>query len=188
MKFGTKIVLGVLAVVVLLGLMMAFSYNNLVTRDQEVQASWANVQTVYQRRLDLIPNLVETVKGYAGHESDVLKEVTALRSQAGQASTPAELEKVSQNINTSVRLAVEAYPELKANQNFLALQDQLEGTENRIAVARRDYNEVVKSFNGYIARFPRNLMARLFGFTSYSYFEAEAGAESAPKVDFSKKS
>lgn len=163
---------------------------------EAVSAQWSNVENQYQRRLDLIPNLVNTVKGYASHEENTLTEVVNARAKATQMQLnidqldEAALKKLS-NIQGELSSALsrlmaisENYPDLKANQNFLDLQAQLEGTENRIAVERRKFNDVARSYNAFILQFPRNLVAGMFGFTSKPYFEANAGAENAPKVEF----
>jgi LemA protein len=192
------IVLGVIAlVVVLLFGWLKGTYNGFVTAEEEVQKAWADVESSYQRRFDLIPNLVETVKGYATHESDVFKSVTEARSQVGQIKiggaeglTPEALKNfqaAQQGLSGALsRLLVvaENYPDLKANQNFLDLQTQLEGTENRINVARTRFNEASRAFNVRVRSFPANLLAGMFGFSAKPYFEAEAGAAAAPKVKF----
>lgn len=185
-----------IVVIVLVALWGILSYNGLVGMDEKVSNQWANVETQYQRRSDLIPNLVNTVKGYAKHESQTLEAVMAARSQATQVKidpsncTPQQLatyQKAQGDVTTALGklLAItENYPDLKANQNFLELQSQLEGTENRINVARKDFNDSAKEYNTSLRRFPRNIIASMFGFEKRNYFEAEAGAEKAPKVEF----
>ncbi len=185
-----------IVVIVLVALWGTSSYNGLVGMDENVSNKWANVETQYQRRSDLIPNLVNTVKGYAKHESQTLEAVMAARSQATQVKidpsncTPQQLaayQKAQGDVTTALGklLAItENYPDLKANQNFLELQSQLEGTENRINVARKDFNDSAKKYNTSLRRFPRNIIASMFGFEKRNYFEAEAGAEKAPKVEF----
>ena len=185
-----------IVVIVLVALWGILSYNGLVGMDENVSNLWANVETQYQRRSDLIPNLVNTVKGYAKHESQTLEAVMAARSQATQVKidpsncTPQQLaayQKAQGDVTTALGklLAItENYPDLKANQNFLELQSQLEGTENRINVARKDFNDSAKKYNTSLRRFPRNIIASMFGFEKRNYFEAEAGAEKAPKVEF----
>ena len=185
-----------IVVIVLVALWGILSYNVLVGMDENVSNQWANVETQYQRRSDLIPNLVNTVKGYAKHESQTLEAVMAARSQATQVKidpsncTPQQLaayQKAQGDVTTALGklLAItENYPDLKANQNFLELQSQLEGTENRINVARKDFNDSAKEYNTSLRRFPRNIIASMFGFEKRNYFEAEAGAEKAPKVEF----
>ena len=185
-----------IVVIVLVALWGISSYNGLVGMDEKVSNQWANVETQYQRRSDLIPNLVNTVKGYAKHESQTLEAVMAARSQATQVKidpsncTPQQLaayQKAQGDVTTALGklLAItENYPDLKANQNFLELQSQLEGTENRINVARKDFNDSAKEYNTSLRRFPRNIIASMLGFEKRNYFEAEAGAEKAPKVEF----
>ena len=185
-----------IVVIVLVALWGISSYNGLVGMDENVSNKWANVETQYQRRSDLIPNLVNTVKGYAKHESQTLEAVMAARSQATQVKidpsncTPQQLaayQKAQGDVTTALGklLAItENYPDLKANQNFLELQSQLEGTENRINVARKDFNDSAKKYNTSLRRFPRNIIASMFGFEKRNYFEAEAGAEKASKVEF----
>lgn len=191
------IVLAVIAVVVLLIYSsVKGTYNNMVVRDEAVDASWAQVENVYQRRADLIPNLVNTVKGYASHERETLEGVIEARSKATSVNVNPEnlneqsLQQFQQaqaglsSALSRLMVVVERYPDLKANQNFLDLQAQLEGTENRIAVERRKFNESAQSFNTYIRTFPKNLYASMFGFEKKAYFEAEQGAEKAPVVTF----
>jgi LemA protein len=194
----------VIVVLVILALLIvgivgwAISVNNrLVATEQGVNAAWAQVQTAYQRRADLIPNLVETVKGFAAQERTVLEEVTRARASASQMTLspemlndPAALKKFQDAQSalggalSRLLVTVERYPELKSNQNFLALQSQLEGTENRIAVERRRYNETVQAFNTMIRQFPASLIAGIRGFKEKAYFEAAPGSEVAPKVRF----
>lgn len=190
---GLIITIVVIALVAIWGIS---SYNGLVSMDENVSNQWANVETQYQRRSDLIPNLVNTVKGYAKHESETLESVMAARSQATQVKidpsncTPQQLaayQKAQGDVTTALGklLAItENYPDLKANQNFLELQSQLEGTENRINVARKDFNDTAKKYNTSLRRFPRNIIASMCGLEKRNYFEAEAGAEKAPKVEF----
>lgn len=177
-------------------LLSSCGYNSMVEKDEAITAQWANVETQYQRRADLIPNLVQTVKGYASHEKDVFESVTKARAEATSVKidpsnlTPQAIEnfqKMQSGVTSALSrlLAVsERYPELKANQNFLELQAQLEGTENRIAVERRRFNETVQDYNTYIRQFPRVIYAGWFGFEKKSPFAAEAGSEKAPKVKF----
>ena len=182
------IVLGVIALlVVFAGISLSNSYNGMVTKEEQVNAAYAQIQSQLQRRYDLIPNLVETVRGYASHEERVLTEVTEARAKVGGAATPeARLEAENQLSGALSRLlvVVERYPDLKANQNFIMLQDQLEGTENRIAVERQRYNETVRDYNRFIRQFPRNMFAGMFGFGRKPFFEAPQEAQAAPKVDF----
>ena len=191
------IVIGVIIVIVI-GIFMWFkgSYNQMVTRSENVSSQWSNVENQYQRRLDLIPNLVNTVKGYAEHEQNTLTQVVEARAKATQMRVNFDQldEQTIQKFNNmqgelssalSRLMAIsEQYPDLKANENFRDLQAQLEGTENRIAVERRKFNEEVKGYNAYIRSFPKNIIAGMFVFLPKPYFEAAAGAEKAPEVKF----
>lgn len=193
MKKGTIIIVAVVAII---AIWAVSGYNSLVSMDENVSGQWSNVETQYQRRADLIPNLVNTVKGYAAHEKETLEGVIAARSQATQIKvdptdlTPeklAEYQKAQGAITSALGklLAIsENYPDLKANQNFLELQAQLEGTENRINVARKNFNDAAKAYNTAIRRFPKNILAGMFGFDKRAYFEAAEGAEQAPQVQF----
>ena len=176
-------------VIVLLVLLFIGSYNGLVNADEEVSRTWGNVESAYQRRTDLIPNLVETVKGYKIHEEEVLTAITEARSKIGQAKTPAEFTSGDAELSSALSrllVVVENYPNLKANENFLSLQDELAGTENRVKVERDNYNKAVKNLNVKIRRFPSNIVAGMFGFEKKEAFEAEPGAEEAPKVSFNE--
>jgi LemA protein len=189
------IALVVILVIIVIGLIS--TYNGLVKLEETVNQQWAQVENVYQRRADLIPNLVETVKGYAAHERETFAAVTEARSRATQMTvTPEVLEDPEafarfQEAQDALGSALsrlmavaENYPQLRANENFLALQSQLEGTENRITVERRRFNQVVQAYNTRIRRFPTNIFAGMFGFEKKVYFQAEAGAEEAPEVRF----
>jgi LemA protein len=183
-----KTALAVLIAFVLLGLWGVGSYNGLARRSEGVSGAWAQVENQLQRRYDLIPNLVETVKGFAKHEKGLLEEVTRLRSQWGAAATPAEKVNAANALEgplARLMVVMESYPQVKADQSFLKLQDELAGTENRIAVERMRYNETVRDFNTGLRTFPTSLVARLGGFTSKAYFEAAGEAKTgAPKVSF----
>ena len=193
MKKSTIIIIAVVAIVAIWGVT---SYNGLVKMDESVNTAWSNVENQYQRRADLIPNLVNTVKGYASHEKETLEAVLAARSKATQMTidadnlTPEKLQayqKAQGEIGSALGrlLAItEAYPDLKANQNFKELQAQLEGTENRISVERRNFNETARSYNTAIRTFPRTIIAGMCGFEKRPYFEAEEGANKAPEVKF----
>ena len=196
MKKGLVVLIAV-AVLVLGGFVWVKNvYNQMVVSDEYIQSTWAQVENVYQRRADLIPNLVSTVKGYAAHESETLENVVAARAKATQITvdpsdlTPEALARFNEaqdGLSAALgRLLMiqESYPELKANQNFLELQAQLEGTENRIATERMKFNDAVKAFNTGIRRFPDNIVASMFGFEKKGYFEAKAGADIAPVVEF----
>ncbi|MBN2467918.1 MAG: LemA family protein [Deltaproteobacteria bacterium] len=191
MTRGLKIflIVGAVIVVFLLSLYGFFkgTYNNFVTLDESVKASWAQVENQLQRRYDLIPNLVETVKGYAQHEKGVFTDVTNARARVGGAGTIPD--KIAANNALSgalsrLLLVVENYPVLKADQNFIRLQDELAGTENRIAVERRRYNESVQTYNIAIRKFPANILAGMFNFTKAAFYEAPEAATAVPKVSF----
>jgi LemA protein len=195
-----KKVLITIGVIFLIGLMLysffAGRYNTMVELQETIPKEWAQVESQYQRRADLIPNLVNTVKGYANFEQETLTRVIEARASATQVKidpsniTPEQLQQYQQAQNgvtsalSRLLVVAEAYPDLKANQNFLDLQAQLEGTENRIAVARNRFNEVVQPYNVYIKRFPNNMLAGMYGFTPKGYFEAAQGSENAPTVQF----
>ena len=196
MKKGTIILICIAGALLLFAGFCITKYNGLVDANAEVEKKWADVESVYQRRADLIPNLVATVKGYAEHEESTLQAVTDARTRATSitidpaTATPEQMEawmaaqdEVSGALGRLLAVA-ESYPDLKANQNFLQLQAQLEGTENRISVERQKYNEAVKEYNVKVRRFPNNIIASMFGFDAKSMFEAQAGAEVAPVVVF----
>lgn len=197
MKKGWIVLIVVLAVILIIYGFFKGTYNSLVTLEEDVNQSWAQVGNQYQRRVDLIPNLVETVKGYASHEQETFTAVTEARAKVGQLTVTPEVlnnpeafsrfQQVQGEISsvlTRLMAVSERYPQLKANENFLALQSQLEGTENRIAVERKRFNESVQSFNTRIRRFPTVMIAEMFGFEKKLYFEAEPGAEKVPEVKF----
>ncbi|MCX5854537.1 MAG: LemA family protein [Deltaproteobacteria bacterium] len=179
----------VVALVVVFSLYSFFkgTYNTFVSLDEAVKGSWAQVENQLQRRYDLIPNLVETVKGYAKQEKDVLVEVTNARAKVGGAGNVPDKIKANNELSGALSrllVVVERYPDLKSNQNFIRLQDELAGTENRIAVERKRYNDAVKTFNVAIRSFPANLLAGMFGFQVAPFFEAPAAAKAAPQVKF----
>ena len=184
----TWIVGGVaIALVLIVGVMAVGQYNGLVQERERVDASWAQVENVLQRRADLIPNLVETVRGYAAHEQEIFTAVADARSRLLAAGSPGEAAEASGALDSALgRLLViaENYPQLRASEQFTRLQDELAGTENRIAVERRRYNEVVREYNGSVRTFPKNLFAGMFGFEAREYFEAEPSAQEVPQVDF----
>ena len=199
MKKGLLIGLGILVILVLFpALTVQSTYNDIVAKEQAVNQQWSQVENVYQRRADLIPNLVATVKGYAAHESEVLETVTAARASVGSIraqdilNNPAQFQKFQQaeaNMHDAIsRLLVvsENYPNLKANENFLALQSQLEGSENRITVERMNFNKAAQDYNTRIKQFPAVMVARFFGFTEKQYFQGAAGSEKVPVVNFGK--
>ena len=193
MKKSTIILVAVIAA---LAMWAISAYNGMVKMDESVSTAWSNVENQYQRRADLIPNLVNTVKGYAAHEKETLEAVMAARSKATQMTIDAdnltpeklqEYQKAQGEIGSALGrlLAItENYPDLKANQNFMELQAQLEGTENRISVERRNFNEVARTYNTSIRTFPKSILAGMFGFDKRPYFEAEEGANKAPEVKF----
>lgn len=202
MSKGSKVFLVVLGILVLLGVVgcnfISGNYNSMVSMEETVKSQWAQVENQYQRRLDLIPNLVATVKGYASHESEVFTQIADARSKAGgvmQLSADmledpealARFQEVQSSLGGALQRLLsitENYPELKADQQFLALQDQLEGTENRISVERKRYNDAVLEYNKYIRNFPRVFIANLMGFREKAYFQADSSASSAPVVTF----
>jgi len=191
MSKGVKIlliVLGIIAVCFIILFSTVYgTYNKLIALEESVNASWAQVENQLQRRYDLIPNLVETVKGYASHEEEVLTRVTEARASVGKANSIGEKIDANQELSSALSrlmVVVENYPNLKANQNFIRLQDELAGTENRIAVERRRYNEAVKNYNIKARSFPSNIIANIFGFELKTMFEATAEAQEAPKVQF----
>lgn len=193
---GLIALLVVVAIVAIIGLWANGSYNKMVKQEEGVTSAWSQVENVYQRRSDLIPNLVATVKGYAKHEQETLEGVVNARAKATSitvdpanlsADKLAEFQKAQGELSTALGkllMIQEQYPDLKANQNFLELQAQLEGTENRITVERQKFNEAAQAFNTSIRLFPRNILASIFGFERKAYFEAQEGAETAPKVEF----
>lgn len=196
MKKNTISLAVILAIALIIIIWLVSAYNGLVKKDEACSQQWSKVESQYQRRLDLIPNLVNTVKGYASHEKETLLEVVQARNVASDSKvdpnnlTQESLDKyqASQTALKSsldrLMVVVERYPDLKANQNFLELQSQLEGTENRIAVERQKFADVVNTFNSKIRRFPTNIIAGMFSFERKAYFASEKGAETAPKVEF----
>ena len=195
-KRGYVTLIVIVAVVLVLFFWIKGMYNSMVRMDETVSQAWAQVENVYQRRADLVPNLVATVKGYAEHESSTLEAVVEARAKATQATVdPSSLSEdelsrfmsAQNELGTAIGrllVSVERYPDLKANQNFLELQAQLEGTENRITVERQKFNEAARNYNVAIRRFPNNIFAGMFGFEKKGYFEASEGAEQAPVVSF----
>lgn len=199
-KISGGLIALIVVIVCVLGVFSFYknTYNSMVSLDEDVSASWAEVQNQYQRRLDLIPNLVAIVKGYAKHESDVFTQVSEARSKAGgqinisdevlkDPEAFARYQQIQDNLGASLQrllMVTEQYPALKADQNFLALQDQLEGTENRITVARNRFNDTAKKYNKRIRQFPANIIANMSGFEARPYFSASAEAQNAPKVEF----
>src|SRR4030042_2820796 len=183
---GKGLIIILVVIVIILAFYIISSRNTMAAKEIEVDNAWAQVQNVYQRRLDLIPKLVESVKGYMQLEKDIFETIAEARAGINSAETPAELENVNKEINSfigSLRVIVEDTPELKASETVRDLMTQLEGTENRVAVERMRFNEAVQDYNTYIRLFPINMVASLFGFTPKEFFEALPGAETAPSVD-----
>ena len=182
------VILGILLLIVFASYsFLKGTYNTLVTMDEGVKGAWAQVENQLQRRYDLIPNYVETVKGYAKHEKEVFVQVTEARSKVGGATTVSDKMQANNQLTSALGrllLVVERYPELKANTNFIRLQDELAGTENRIAVERRRFNEMVKTYNIKVRSFPTNILAGLFGFEKATFFEVPKERQEAPKVKF----
>jgi LemA protein len=187
-----KIALAILAILLVIGLLLGSSFvsrrNQMAIKREAVNAAWSQVDVVLQRRADLIPNLVETVKGYAAQEVTVFGDIAKARSALLSASTPADKIAANQRLDSALGrllVVVENYPQLKSNENFLRLQDELAGTENRIAVERRRYNETLQDYNTYLSLFPNNLVASMSGFArNDAYFKADEGARQVPKVNF----
>jgi LemA protein len=181
------IVIAIIAVIGIAALLIIPKYNNLVTGEEKVGAAWAQVENQLQRRFDLIPNLVNTVKGYADHEEEVFTQIANARTEYGNASTVGDAADANNDLSSALSrllVIVENYPELKADVQFTRLMDELAGTENRLAVARKDYNDTVQTFNSNVRKFPGNLIAGTFGFEKKDYFEIKAGVEESPTVDF----
>ncbi|WP_406242308.1 LemA family protein [Tissierella carlieri] len=182
-----KSLLIIIGIIVLLAFPLIGSYNSLITSNENVDAAWAQVENQLKRRADLIPNLLETVKGYAAHEKEVIDSIASARSMYAGAKTPQEFAEANEGLNNAIKslnVIVENYPDLKANQNFADLQVELAGTENRIATERMRYNDVVKTYNTRIRRFPTNIMAGIFGFDKKQYFEINQQDAEVPKVNF----
>lgn len=196
MKKSLVTILVVVGIIFILIMWGTSRYNNLVSMQESVTGAWSQVENVYQRRADLIPNLVNTVKGYADFEQKTLTQVIEARSKATAVNVDAnqldensiqQFQQAQQGLSSALSrlmVVVERYPDLKANQNFMDLQSQLEGTENRIAVERRNFNQTAQTYNAQIRRFPNNIFAGMFGFDRKAYFEADQGAEKAPEVQF----
>lgn len=189
MKSNKRPIIGIiiiLAIIIFVGIIVG-NYNSIVSKEEVVSQKMADIDTNLQRRADLIPNLVSTVKGYAAHEQNAIDSVTKARSKLLNAKTMEDKANANEALTSSLNnliAIVEAYPDLKANQNFIQLQDELAGTENRISVSRKDYNESVKTYNAYIKKVPTNVIANLFGFDAKDYFRATKGANEVPEVSF----
>lgn len=181
------IIIAIVAIIALALFILVPSYNGLVKQKEQLDQSYAQVQNVVQRRADLIPNLVNTVKGYSDHEKETLTEITKARAGIQEADGPKELAEANENMNQALRninVVAEAYPELKADSQFTQLMDELAGTENRISVERKNYNEEVRNYNTKVKSFPTSIFASIMGFDKAEYFEADASAQDAPTVDF----
>ncbi|WP_042352533.1 LemA family protein [Bacillus massiliigorillae] len=184
-RFGPILIVGI--IIVVLAVTLVSSYNGLVNKEEDVNQAYSQVENQLQRRVDLIPNLVNTVKGFAKQEKDVINSVTNARAKLAGANTPADQATADGELTNALNrllVVVENYPELKSDANYRQLMDELSGTENRLTVARKDYNDQVSTFNRSVKRFPGSLMAGMFGFDEKEYFKAQEGAEKAPTVDF----
>ncbi len=187
MKKSTIVVLIIIAIIVLIVIGLVSSYNGVVGLSEEVDNKFATIDTMLQRRADLIPNLVNTVKGYTNQEQSIIDSVTEARAKLAGASSVEDKANADQELTTALNnllVVVENYPDLKSSQNFINLSDELAGTENRIATARKDYNDAVRSYNTKIKKFPTNIISGMFGFEDKEYFQATEGSEEVPTVDF----
>lgn len=187
MKKSSIILIVIIAVVAIFAMFAISVYNGMITKQEEVNSALSNLEVMLQRRADLIPNLVNTVKGYASHETEAIAKVTDARTKLVNANSVEEKSKANDELTTSLNalmVVVENYPDLKASQNFIQLSDELAGTENRIATARRDYNNTAKEFNLAIKKFPNNILAGMFGFEEAVYFEADESSTEVPNVSF----
>ena len=187
MKKGTIVVITIIGIILLCGVMGISSYNSMVAKEENVDNKFSDISVQLERRMDLIPNLVNSVKGYMAHEQNAIDSVTSARAELAGAKSVDEKAIANEKLTSALNnlfVIVENYPELKANTNFIQLQDELAGTENRIAVARRDYNDAVKEYNTSIKKFPQNILAGMFNFDEKEYFEAKSGAEEVPNVSF----
>jgi LemA protein len=186
MKKGLIVIIAIVAVIAIIGGVRVSNYNALVTARETVDSAEANIDTYLQRRADLIPNIVASVKSFAKHETDVYSKIADARQKLVNADTVAEKAEANSQLTSALQglnVVVENYPELKTDSTYVALMDELEGSENRIATARKDYNDAVKDYNNKVIKFPANIFAGIFGFEKAEYFEADDGAQSAPNVD-----
>lgn len=187
MKKSTISILAIIGVIILVIIMVGSSYNSLVSLDENVNKEFSNVSVMLERRADLIPNLVNTVKGYAKHEENIINSITEARQNLLNAETIEEKGKANNELTSALNalmVIVENYPDLKANANFIQLSDELAGTENRIATARRDYNSAVETYNSKVKKFPTNILANMFGFDEKEYFEVDPTKTEVPEVEF----
>lgn len=186
---GSIAVVGIVIVAIIVGIGLYFvgKYNSFVTKEEQINSSWAQIENQLQRRFDLIPNLVETVKGYATHEEQIFADLAEARAQYGNANSVDDISEANDELSGALSrllMIVENYPDLKANEQFTRLMDELAGTENRLAVARMDYNNAVQDYNGAVKRMPGNLIAGMFGFEQKDYFEVDEGVEELPSINF----
>lgn len=191
MKNWKGLLIGLIVILLVGGIFLVRPYNNLVTQEEGVNQAYAQIETQLQRRLDLIPNLVNTVKGFASHEEKVIQDISNARANLAGATGPEEQAEADAELSGALSrllVVVENYPDLKADKQFTQLMDELAGTENRIAVARKDYNDVVADYNRQVKRFPMNVVASMFGFSAKEYYKADPAAQSAPSVDFGSDS
>lgn len=187
MKKSTMIILGVIAAIVIIGAIVGGNYNSLVSKREKVEKEFSNISVQLERRAELIPNLVNTVKGYAKHETEAIEKVTTARENLLKANSAEEKSEANDELTSALNalmVIVENYPDLKANQNFIQLSDELAGTENRIATSRRDYNDAVTNYNTTVKKFPMNIIASMFGFEKEEYFEVSEGNTKVPEVNF----
>lgn len=187
MSKGTGIILAILGVILVFAITIGGSYNSLVTKSENVDTKYANISVMLERRADLIPNLVNTVKGYTSHETEIIDKITKARQNLLAAKDVEDKAKANEELTKSLdalMVVVENYPDLKSSENFIQLSDELAGTENRIAVARKDYNDAVKSYNTTIKKFPMNLISGMFGYSKKEYFEASEESTKVPNVEF----
>lgn len=187
MKKGTIIILSVVAIIILLVAMLGGKYNSLVDKSEKVDKEYSNISVQLERRADLIPNLVSTVKGYTSHETEIINSITTARENLLKANTVSEKSKANDDLSTALNalmVVVENYPDLKSSENFIQLSDELAGTENRIATSRRDYNDAVTDYNTTVKKFPTNIIANMFNFKEKDYFEVSEGKTEVPKVEF----
>lgn len=187
MKKSSIVIICIIAVIAIIGIAMASGYNGIISKEEAVENSLSNLDVMLQRRADLIPNLVNTVKGYTNHENEIIDKITEARAKLTSANSVEEKSDANNELSSSLNalmLVVENYPDLKSSENFKQLSDELAGTENRIAVARKDYNDSVKTLNTSIKKFPNNILAGIFGFEQAAYFEADEGSTEVPSVSF----
>lgn len=187
MSKGVKVIAVLLGIFLIFVMMLGGVYNSIMSKDETVSQKLSDISVQLERRADLIPNLVNTVKGYVTHEENVINSITRARENLTKASTVEDMAKANDELTSAINglyVVVENYPDLKANTNFINLQDELAGTENRIAVARKDYNDAVSDYNKTIKSFPKNIVARMFNFTDKTYFESKSTANEVPNVSF----